>query len=147
MAEESCPACRRRVRVTLTRGHLRLLLDPTPSPNGTVVIEQLGDGTIRGRILTGDSPDAPGDTVVAYVQHRHSCPHSPDRKDGDDRPRCRSCRQPMGRLGNAGDAALIRAEQWREHPHCDSPAAAARARYAARRRAPAAIQTELPEAS
>jgi len=136
---DSCPACRRTVRVTLTRGGLRLLLDPDASDEGTVVIERLGDGTIRGRVLTGDSPDAPGDTITAYRRHRCDQP--------DTRPLCRACVQPMGRLGNAGDAELVRAERWVEHPHCDTPAAAARARHAARQPAAGAVQDQLPEAS
>jgi|SRR5688572_21282524 len=90
---DSCPACRRPVRVTLTRGGLRLLLDPEPSDEGTVVIERLGDGAIRGRVLTGDSPEAPGDTVVAYTQHRHTCAHSKDakRRKAAATPRCIDC--------------------------------------------------------
>jgi hypothetical protein len=136
---DSCPACGKPTRVTLTRGDLRLLLDPTPSDEGTVVIERHGDGAIRGRILTGDSPEAPGDTVVAYCRHRCNQP--------DTRPSCRACELPMGRIGNAGDAELVRAERWIDHPHCDLPAAAARARHAARQAAPAAVQDQLPEAS
>lgn len=151
MADEPCIACRRPLRYVLTRSGLRFPVDPEPSTDGTVVIETAADGKIVGRILTGSSPEAPGDTVVAYTQHRHTCPHSPDRRSDDTRPLCRSCTLPMGRPGNVGDAALVAAERWTEHPHCDTPAAAARARHAAQRareRATPPVQTELlPEAS
>jgi hypothetical protein len=136
---ETCPACRRPTRTVLTRLGLRLALDPTPSEHGTVVIEQLRDGAVRGRVIAGHDPDAPGDTVLAY--RRHSC------SAVDARPLCRACELPMGRLGNAGDAELVRREKWTSHPHCCPAAAAERARWAARRARAAGVQGELQEAS
>jgi hypothetical protein len=140
---ETCPACRRATRTVLTRAHVRLAIDPEPSGRGNVVVEQLPSGDIRARILTGTDPEAPGDTVVAYTQHRATCPATA----ADTRPLCRSCDLPMGRPGNAGDAEVIRSEKWIEHAHCDTPAAAARARYALEQARVRHVQTELPEAS
>ncbi len=136
---ETCPACRRPTRTVLTRAGLRLALDPTPSEHGTVTVETLPGGDIRGRVIAGHDTDAPGDTVTAY--RRHSC------SAADARAVCRACELPMGREGNAGDAELVRREGWTSHPHCCPAAAAERARWAARRARAVGVQGELRGAS
>src|SRR3954470_6080394 len=96
---EWCPKCRRPVRHVLTGSGRRLALDTVPSPDGTVIIERLDDGTVRGRILHGASPEAPGDTVEAFPHPRATCGRGP----ADRRPSCRACSEPMGRARNAAD--------------------------------------------
>ena len=61
------PGCEARVRHVLTEGGLRIALDPTPDPHGTVV-RVVTDGKVRARILTGT--ELPAQTT-AWRQHSH----------------------------------------------------------------------------
>ena len=73
MAEvQRCPrACGEVVLWVITHGGHRRACDPTPHPAGTVTIETLPNGTIRGRMLPGDELPA---QCTAYVLHDRTCP-------------------------------------------------------------------------
>ena len=69
---QRCPrACGEVVLWVLTHGGHRRAVNPTPHPSGTVAVETLPDGTIRGRMLPGDELPAQG---PAYQLHDRTCP-------------------------------------------------------------------------
>lgn len=89
-----CRMCSRLLLWCITRSGRRLALDAYPAEDGVVVIERLGDGTLRGRAVTGDEMPT---GQVAYVPHRSTCPAAEDARQraAAGVPRCQVCR---GRL-------------------------------------------------
>lgn len=114
MAEvQRCPrACGEVVLWVLTHGGHRRALNPDPHPTGTVTIETLPNGTIRGRMLPGDELPA---QCTAYVLHDRTCPKSPEnaRLRAVATARCLTCRSAL-------DAVLAGLGGWygRWHPCC-----------------------------
>lgn len=107
---QRCPrACGQVVLWVLTHGGHRRACDPDPHPAGTVTIERLPDGTVRGRMLPGDELPA---LVPAYRLHDRTCPVT-------TRPRaarCIGCRGPL-------DAVLAARGGWYGTYHaCCAPA-------------------------
>ena len=127
-SEGTCTDCGGPVRTIITaETGRRVELDPEPHPAGTVV-PVLVDGRLVGRVLDGGQLPA---QVPAWRRHDATCPRSAAARRHADRtaPRCTAC---QGKL----DPVLARVEPHHdEHPSCDTRAAAALVRYAARRSA------------
>lgn len=110
---QRCPRdCGEVVVWVLTHGGHRRAVNPDPHPAGTVTIEALPNGRIRGRMLPGDELPA---QCTAYVLHERTCPKSPGsaRLRAVAAARCLTCRTPL-------DAVLARRPGWtsRFHPCC-----------------------------
>lgn len=109
----------------------RLALDPRPHPDGTVVVTNLPDGTVRGSVLTGEQLPA---QVPAHRVHERACPARPQPATG---PRCGACREPM-------DEWLVE-QGYTRHIGCLNPPPPARTEHTAPEApAPAAEQDALP---
>lgn len=109
---QRCPRCGEVVLYVLTVGGHRRALNPDPHPAGTVTIQTLPDGAVRGRMLTG--PELPAQTT-AYRLHDRTCPRGAEsaRVRAASAARCLTCRTPL-------DAVLARLGGWtsRFHPCC-----------------------------
>jgi hypothetical protein len=119
----TCDGCLAPIRWVITVAGRRMPLDPDPQPDGNVVPVDV-EGRMLARVLTGDELPA---QEPAWVPHHRTCPKAADYRHPKTPkgPRCESCYLPM-------DPQLARVEQWREHPACDTPAAAELVRHAAR---------------
>ena len=104
---QRCPrACGQVVLWVLTHGGHRRACDPDPHPAGTVTVETLADGTVRGRMLPGDELPA---FVPAYRLHDRTCPVTA-RGPVD---RCVGCRDALN-----GVLAALGGWYGRYHPTC-----------------------------
>ena len=87
--------CRRLILWVLTEGGKRMPVDHEPRDDGNVIVTRLPDGTVRGRVLTGD--DLPAEGRIVYVPHHRTCPDAAEfrrRKPVAGIP-CGLCREPM----------------------------------------------------
>lgn len=118
--------CGAEVLWVLTRGDLRVAVDPTPHPAGTVVLDD--DGIAQ--VLTGDELPA---LVPAHRRHDRTCPRSPEaaRLRAATTPKCRACiGTPHERLdrvwaaaGHAYHVLCAPPADFREHVDRHRPAA------------------------
>lgn len=83
-----CKACSALMLWVVTLGGKRMPLDPKPDPAGTVVVMHLPDGTVRGRVLTGEELPA---VVEAHRPHDRTCPATA-RTPEETGPKCSACR-------------------------------------------------------
>lgn len=81
-----CTSCGALMLWCVTLGGDRWALDPRPHPSGTVVVQHLPDGSVRGRVLTGKELPAQQE---AYRRHDRSCPGVERPVEG---PKCGACR-------------------------------------------------------
>lgn len=112
-----CKSCGGLMLWTVTLGGKRLPLDPRPDPVGTVVVTHLPDGTVRGRVLTGEELPA---MVEAHRPHDRTCPATA-RTLEEAGPKCQACRTRLDEV--------LAAQGYVRHPGCMSaPAQRAAAR-------------------
>lgn len=83
-----CTSCRSLMVWTVTLAGKRIPLDVKPHPAGTVVVTHLDDGTVRGRVLTGEELPA---QVEAHRPHDRTCPATA-RTPEESGPKCSACR-------------------------------------------------------
>lgn len=83
-----CKSCGGLQLWCVTIGGKRIGLDPRPSVIGTVVVTHLDDGTVRGRVLTGEELPA---MVEAHRPHDRTCPATA-RTPEESGPKCSACR-------------------------------------------------------
>ena len=111
----TCTACTARLLWCMTVNGRRMPLNERPAADGNVLVTMLPDGTIRGRVLTGD--DLPA-TEPAYVPHHRTCPAAADyrRRRDAGQPKCQrlDCRQPL-------DSWLVQ-QGYTRHICCLTPA-------------------------
>lgn len=116
--------CGRLMMWVLTVGGQRMPLDPQPHDDGNVIITRLDDGSIRGRVLTGE--ELPAEGRIVYRPHHRTCIASAEfrRRKAVTAPRCAACGLPLAlSLVDIGH---------RFHVNCDpGPAGTARPREAA----------------
>lgn len=107
------PNCGAPVRWILTVGGRRMPLDLEPSLDGNIVPHTMPDGTVRGRVLTGDELPA---LDPCWVPHTRTCPDSGDfrRRQAATTPKCRAgCGIPL-------DPWLVKTGA-RYHVNCEPP--------------------------
>lgn len=94
----------------ITVGGNRMPLDPDPHPDGNVIITRLDDGSIRGRVLSGN--ELPAEGRIVYRPHHRTCPASAEfrRRKAATAPRCAAC-------GLVMDLWLVD-RGWRWHVNC-----------------------------
>ena len=120
--------CGAEVLWVLTRGDLRVAVDPRPHPDGTIVLD---DASVA-RVLPGHELPA---QEAAYRRHDRTCPRSPEyaRLRAVTTPKCRACiGTPHERLdavwaaaGHAYHVCCAPPTEFREHVDRHRPAAAA----------------------